>query len=48
MASFSMMFRGMLKRRVNGPSAFRISFRFWVSVLLIAPISGDVKKYVMM
>lgn len=48
MVSFSMMFRGILKRGVNGPSAFSISFRFWVSVLLIAPISGDVNRYVMM
>jgi len=39
--SFSMMSRGMLKRVASGPSSFRISFRFWVSVLFIAVLSGS-------
>lgn len=40
MASFSMIFRSMLKMGTNGPSALSISLRFLVSVWFMAPISG--------
>ena len=36
----------MLKTVAKGPKAFNISFRFFVSSLLIAPINGAVTKYV--
>jgi len=40
--SFSMICSGRVKRVAIGPSPLSISCRFWVSVLLIAPISGAV------
>ena len=40
--SFSMRYSGGVKSGASGPSDFRISCRFWVSVLFIAPISGAV------
>jgi len=44
--SFSMMVRRMLKRGATGPRALSISFRFLMSGLFIAPISGAVVVYV--
>ena len=38
--SLSMRFSGMLSMWEIGPNPSRVSFRFWVSVLLMAPISG--------
>ena len=40
--NFSMRNSGRVKRGASGLSAFSISFRFLVSVLLIAPIKGAV------
>ena len=37
---FSMRFSGMLSMWERGPNPSRVSFRFWVSVLLMAPVSG--------
>jgi len=42
----SIMLRGIFMIGVNGPSVFSISFRFFVSVWFIAPISGAVIMYV--
>ena len=36
----SIRFSGVVRMGVSGPSVLVISFRFWVSVLLIAPVSG--------
>ena len=44
-AIFSIMFNGMLRMLAKGPSAFSISFRFFVSSVLIAPINGAVIRY---
>lgn len=38
--SFSMMFSGKLNMWKSGPSSFSVSFRFFMSVLFIMPISG--------
>jgi len=38
--SLSMRFSGILSMYERGPNPSRVSFRFWVSVLLMAPISG--------
>jgi len=37
---FSMRFSGILIMWERGPNPSRVSFRFWVSVLLMAPVSG--------
>jgi len=37
---FSMRFSGMLSIYERGPKPSRVSFRFCVSVLLMAPVSG--------
>lgn len=42
--SFPMRYRGMLKMDASGPSAFSISFKFLMSVWLIAPINGAVTR----
>ena len=36
----SIRFSGVVRMGVCGPSVLVISFRFWVSVLFIAPMSG--------
>jgi hypothetical protein len=38
--SLSMRFSGILSMYERGPNPSRVSFRFWVSVLLMAPVSG--------
>ena len=40
------MFMGMFKMVASRPSAFSISFRLFVSSVLIAPINGAATKYV--
>ena len=35
----SIMFSGVFRMGASGPSVFRISFRVFVSVLFIAPVS---------
>jgi len=37
---FSMRYSGRVKMVAIGPSPLSISLRFWVSVLLMAPVSG--------
>jgi len=37
---FSMRFSGILSMYERGSNPSRVSFRFWVSVLLMAPVSG--------
>jgi len=44
--SFSMRYSGRVKRGASGPSSLSISFRFCMSVLFTAPISGAVVVYV--
>ncbi len=41
----SIGFSGAVRMGVSGPSVFVISFRFWVSVLFIVPMSGAVIRY---
>ena len=36
----SIIFSGVVRMGVTGPNVFSISLRFWVSVLLMAPVSG--------
>jgi len=38
--SLSMMFSGILSMWERGPNPSRVSCRFWVSVLLMAPVTG--------
>ena len=38
----SIRFSGVVRIGVSGPSVLVISFRFWMSVLFIATISGAV------
>ena len=40
--SLSMRFSGILSMYERGPNPSRVSFRFCMSVLFIAPISGAV------
>ena len=40
MIRYSIIFSGVVRMGVTGPSVLSISLRFWVSVLLMAPISG--------
>ena len=42
MIRYSIIFSGVVRMGVSGPSVFSISLRFWVSILFIAPISGAV------
>ena len=42
---FSMRFSGILSMYERGPNPSRVSFRFCVSVLFIAPMSGAVIMY---
>ena len=44
--SLSMRFSGILSMYERGPNPSRVSFRFWVSVLLMAPNSGAARVYV--
>lgn len=41
----SIRFSGAVTIGDSGPSVLVISFRFWVSVLFIAPMSGAVIMY---
>ena len=45
MIRFSIRLSGAVRIGVNGPSVLVISFRFWVSVWSIAPISGAMIMY---
>ena len=42
----SIRVRGVIRMGASGHSGFSISFRFWVSVLFIAPSSGALIRYV--
>jgi len=37
---YSIIFSGVVRMGVSGPSVFSISLRFCMSVLLMAPVSG--------
>ena len=42
----SIIFSGVVRIGLSGPSVFSSSFRFWVSFLFIAPMSGAMIMYV--
>ncbi len=40
MIRYSIIFSGVVRMGVTGPNVFRISLRFCMSFLLMAPVSG--------